>query len=68
MDAMIYSLERIRSQHSTATPMETYFPTQLAQDGSDLMIAATSCLVECVIAAVSFQVSLSLALFLPSWK
>lgn len=60
MEATVFYLDRTNSPRSSATATGGYFPRQMAQDGSALMLAATSFWVECAVALASFQTRLLL--------
>lgn len=68
MDAQIFQLESMRLQRNSPMPTEPYSPTQLALDGSALLLAATSFWVTYGEALALFHHRLLSQPCLPDWK
>lgn len=68
MDAMLYSLENIRSQRRIATSLDKIYQTHLALGGLALAKSATSFFAEYVAALSRFQATVILSAFSPYSK
>lgn len=68
MEATVFYLDRTNSPRSSATATGGYFPRQMAQDGSALMLAATSFWAEYATAIASFHWMIVLTGFSPVLK